>query len=322
MASTSSLGASGSTNAAQAQQFYSQFNEQLQDLRRRIEESTSPDELQHIGSDLAQARASLTESTSILPSYDRQLHETNLKHINDRLDAKRGTLLPKKGFAFQRKAKPAASKAALATPSPAAPPVNTNNSASSAITPFLSLTDRSKELLTIASLETHHTRSDLHLLNLSYCTVDLRSPSSLVLQAVQVRNLDHCIVQLGNVDGSVMVHDCTSCLFVLGCRQFRIHTSTKVSVAIHTSSIATMEHCSSLTFTVITASSLESASTTLEEEASSKLRVQDFDHINESEPSQNWTSTDRVQSPNLFAAPTLPHPAGLELLFNAQQQQM
>lgn len=224
MASTSSLGASGSTNAAQAQHFYSRFNEQLQDLRRRIDESTSPDALQHIGADLAQARASLTESTSILPSYDRQLHETNLKHINDMLDAKRGSLLPKKGFAFQRKAKPAASKAALATPSPAAPPVNTKNSASSAITPFLSLTDRSKELLTIASLETHDTRSDLHLLNLSYCTVDLRSPSSLVLQAVQVRNLDHCIVQLGNVDGSVMVHDCTSCLFVLGCRQVSSYT--------------------------------------------------------------------------------------------------
>lgn len=78
-----------------------------------------------------------------------------------------------------------------------------------------------------------------------------------------------------------------------------------------------MEHCSSLTFTVITASSLESASTMLEEEASCKLRVQDFDHINESEPSQNWTSTNRVQSPDLFAASKLPHPAGLELLFNA-----
>lgn len=324
MASTSSLGASASTNAAHAQQFYTHFNKKLSDLKRRIDESTSLDSLQQIGSELAHTRASLTDNTNVLPSYDRQVHEKSLKQVSDLHDAKRRLLGPKKGFAFQRKPNAAAS------PTSDQPPRHSSSMTSSQLaektTPpsnmvsstFLSLSDRSREFLTASSLGGHNGQSDLHLVNLSYCTIDLRTAaSSLILQAVQIRNLTRCIVQLGDVQGSVMIHDCTSCLFVLGCRQFRIHTSKKTFIAIHTSSIATMEHCQELKFTAVSASSLLPGSDKVEEDDPNKnLRVQDFDHINESEPSRSWSFADRkLNEADFYVAPTLPHPAGLELVF-------
>jgi hypothetical protein len=69
--------------------------------------------------------------------------------------------------------------------------------------------------------------NDGALTNITNCIVDLRLPAIessdkrayQSLSALHIRELKQCIVLLGSIDGSVMLHDCEQCVFIMACRQ-------------------------------------------------------------------------------------------------------
>ena len=131
-------------------------------------------------------------------------------------------------------------------------------------------------------------QSDLHLLDLQGCIVDLRAKEGgKSIQALQLRDLQQCVIFAGRIDGSVMIHDCQDCLFILECRQFRMHSSQNIFVFISTKSIATIEHCTKIAFGPASNSLLEGKDV-VEDATYDIPKVQDFDHISTLTPSPNW----------------------------------
>ncbi|PWN35304.1 uncharacterized protein FA14DRAFT_189289 [Meira miltonrushii] len=297
MASTSSLGASTSTNSSEAQQFYHAFNKTLEDLRSKLESANSTEQLQEINAEIIEARTTLTNNTHILPTYDQRTHEQNLKRVNEYLQLRRLELKPKARFAFKRTTKasqPSSStdKAQDGTANPSSEPSSDSLAAIPASkaqhTSFDRISDRKDEYI----IPNVKPQSDLHLRDLQGCIVDLRAKeynTANDIQALQLRDLQQCVIFAGRIDGSVMIHDCQNCLFILECRQFRMHSSQNIFVLISTKSIATIEHCTKIAFGPASASSLD-IKEEVEDATYDIPKVQDFDHISTLTPSPNWRS--------------------------------
>ena len=103
---------------------------------------------------------------------------------------------------------------------------------------FLSIEDRKGQYITLDDLcnTTAGKGSDLHLLNIQDCFIDLRQglrfakngekgdrdrgdllPNPFL--ALQVRNLHRCVIFCGTINGSTMIHDCSECLLSIECKQ-------------------------------------------------------------------------------------------------------
>lgn len=67
-------------------------------------------------------------------------------------------------------------------------------------------------------------------------------------RSVRVIGLSQCVVETGNVDGSVWISDCTKCLFRTQCRQLRVHSSSHCRLFVYVSASPIIEKCSKLTF--------------------------------------------------------------------------
>lgn len=75
------------------------------------------------------------------------------------------------------------------------------------------------------------------------------APRSLdLLSAMHVDGLTRCTVYVGAIAGSIMVHNCEDCVFVVAARQIRIHTSRRCRFRLLVLSNPIIEHCQELTF--------------------------------------------------------------------------
>lgn len=259
--------------------------------------ANNTEQLQSINSEIIEARTTLTNNTHILPTYDQRTHEQNLKRVNEYLQLRRLELKPKARFAFKRTTKvshtnDSADKAQQDDPKSSIDPPSSSLAASSSTevqhTSFDRISDRNDEHI-VPNIKA---QSDLHLLNLKGCVVDLRAKeinSTNSIQALQLRNLQQCVILAGRIDGSVMIHDCQNCLFILECRQFRMHSSQDIFVLISTKSIATIEHCTKIVFGPASVPLLEGEGG-VEDATFTTPKVQDFDHISTLTPSPNWHS--------------------------------
>lgn len=87
--------------------------------------------------------------------------------------------------------------------------------------------------------------SDVRLLNLTGCLVLLSDAT----RALRVDGLARCVIVCAEpTAGSVLLHNCTDCVFFLTSRQVRVHTSARCTFYVAVSSRPIIEHCNSLTF--------------------------------------------------------------------------
>ncbi|MCO5613817.1 hypothetical protein L7F22_068095 [Adiantum nelumboides] len=269
------------------------------DLRSKLEVASNAEELQSINSEITEARTILTENTHILPTYDQRTHEQNLKRVNEYLQLRRLELKPKARFAFKRTPKRSSpinlahnaqdDNEAKPTIEPSLGSVIARPSSDTQQTSFDRISDRTEEYIR----PTIKPQSDLHILDLQGCIVDLRTKEDKnidSIQALQLRDLKHCVIFAGRVDGSVMIHDCQNCLLILECRQFRMHSSKNICVLISTKSIATIEDCTKIVFGPAVDSLLGAEKETDSATTYNIPKVQDFDHISTLTPSPNWRS--------------------------------
>ncbi|KAI8057823.1 tubulin binding cofactor C-domain-containing protein [Syncephalis plumigaleata] len=212
-------------------------------------------------------RAKVTDAVVYLPTYDEQQYMKGLTHLSEQLNQKRAQFAPRKKFAFRSRPVTAVASTKSTTATSNNSQSTTTNvvttSTSVETTKTFELRDRSNEYVTLTrylsdqSASAIATMNDGALTNITDCIVDLRLPAMMEssdkvayrsLSALHIRQLKRCIVLLGNIEGSVMLHDCEQCILIMACRQFRMHTSKQCDIYIHCSSQPIIEHCEQIRF--------------------------------------------------------------------------
>ncbi|PPQ77110.1 hypothetical protein CVT25_010804 [Psilocybe cyanescens] len=287
--------------------FSQSFTPQFQAMRSELESQISaakntpspPQEtIQDLSVLLAKATKALADATGSIPSYDQKQYEIQLKTLEKAIEDLRASTASKSKFAFKRKPKAPAPASAPTVSAPVAKPVEPIQADPSPSTStHLVLSSKSHQYLTRSDLPEHPQQTDLALSDLDNCIVNLLPPSSnngdvqtenLILTALHARNLTNCIILLPSIEGSALLHDMSHCTIVLGCHQFRVHSSRKIDVFLSISSSPIIEGCKALRFSRYPSSFI---SAILGQKESPSFTVQDFSHIRPT-PSPNFSILD------------------------------
>ncbi|KZT60051.1 TBCC-domain-containing protein [Calocera cornea HHB12733] len=198
-------------------------------------------------------RADLTASLSLLTAYDQRQLDLQLKSLEQQLRDGRAIGKQQGKFSFKRTKPPAKA------PTASVPDVPESKAAATDVG-FPARPAESSSGHTISSLsDTCITQShkesndaaDILLSSLDHCLVNLiPAPSSAPppeYGSIHARALQHTVLLLPQISGSVFLEDCTECLIVVGCHQFRMHSSTNTAVLLNVNSVPIIEHCSGIT---------------------------------------------------------------------------
>ncbi|EMD36984.1 hypothetical protein CERSUDRAFT_155385 [Gelatoporia subvermispora B] len=293
------------TNQKLTQDFYTHFQTSRSELNARLEtlqtSVTDPEALKQIAHDVAKLRKELTDAIGFLPAYDQRQCDLKLKEVEALLEKLRASAAPKPKFSFKRKANPTPSspspsdnRATQAIPPAVAPSTQTGTSQTNS----LILTGQTHRYLTLSSLPVLQSSesSDLAISEISHCIINLTplagdaqeasaAPPSY-FTALHARNITDSILILPHINGSALLHDLTRCIIVLGCHQFRMHTSSDVDVYLSVLSNPIIEHCKGIRFAHYPSLLYPSGQPMSTE--SKHAAVQDFSHIRAT-PSPNWS---------------------------------
>ncbi|KAK7060802.1 hypothetical protein VNI00_000535 [Paramarasmius palmivorus] len=265
-----------------AQKFLAEFQDKRAELETRVTQAkssgvSSRDVLDALSTEFAALSKSLIDATGDLPNFDQKNCESQLKHLETMIQSMRESSIPKAKFAFKRK-----TKTEMDSPKPtsaASVPSTEDNSASRA----LSISTISKTYISQSALpESHPETPDLVISDLDHCIMDLtrHEGKALTISALHIRNISNSALILPCINGSAMLHDVINCVIVLGCHQFRMHTSRDVDVYLSIQSNPIIEHCAGIRFGSYPSSVLPGVTQNV-------LSVQDFSHIKPT-PSPNW----------------------------------
>eukprot|EP00123_Amoebidium_parasiticum_P019024 comp24333_c4_seq5/m.46053 comp24333_c4_seq5/g.46053 ORF comp24333_c4_seq5/g.46053 comp24333_c4_seq5/m.46053 type:complete len:276 (-) comp24333_c4_seq5:295-1122(-) len=245
----------------------------------------------------------LTDATRYLGQYDIKKAQNTLTALHESLEEKKATLLPQKKFAF--KARPRPKKVEASEPNTHPQTETTNSSAAPATnhtsfenTNAVVISDQSNSTIDKAANVTDG--KDVVLRNLSGCKIFLSGR----VGAVRADGLRDCTVVVGTVEGSVLMHECRGCVFYLGCRQLRVHTTTSCDFYLDIHSHPIIEDCSGLRFGPLCAqpSPLQPEAAQISSTCQSDLwrRVNDFKWLRSDTLSPNWAvipEGDRLPAP-------------------------
>ncbi|KZV75652.1 TBCC-domain-containing protein [Peniophora sp. CONT] len=268
--------------------FFASFQATRADLETRLESlkvSKTDAQLQVVTQDVAKLRRSLVDNTALLPSYDKRQCELQMGQLETALDALRPAAAAKPKFAFKRKA-----GATKVTPSPTPSTPAPAEVKPNASTTFRTLSNRSSVRLTWADVPPSQSgQHDLTIADFEHCILDLlpRDGGEERLTALHIRDIRDSILLLPEVAGSVLLHNLERCILVVGCHQYRMHTSKDVRVFLSVSSNPVIEHCSAIGFGAYPASLVDKTSGDSTVFTSKHADVQDFSHIRATH-SPNW----------------------------------
>ncbi|TEB26814.1 TBCC-domain-containing protein [Coprinellus micaceus] len=295
-----------------SQKFTAEFQASRLDLETRIAAFTAvpptSSNIEDLSTRLAKLSKSLSDAATSLPSYDQRLYSAQVKSIEEKVEAFRTAAKPKLRFAFKRKvvADPVAPPPIASTTAPLGGLVTPNESPAGSssegktrnlpnpelvsLPKGLELSNHSKRYLTWADLPlsvTPNSAPDLAISNLNRCIVNLlpQTDGRSKFSALHIRDLSDCVLLLPLNEGSALIHDVKNCVLVLGCHQFRMHTSTHADVYLHITSKPIIETCSNIRFATYPA---RLAPQLLHELPQSPFTVQDFSHIRAT-PSPNFS---------------------------------
>ncbi|KAK0223850.1 TBCC-domain-containing protein [Armillaria fumosa] len=277
-----------------SQQFSSGFSKASTDLQNRISaskeaSSISNDTVVELSAHFTKLTKDLADAVGSLPAYDQKGYENQLKSIEAELESLRKTSKPVSRFSFKK-------RQATSRPLPTAPVTAQPSSQepSSSQASILSFSSRSNEILTVDLSDV--CARDVTLSDLANCVVNFIAPSKLTISAVHAQNLRNVVLLLPMIQSSIMLHDLENCVVVVGCHQFRMHTSRSVDVYLSIPSHPVIENCSGIRFAGYP-SALRRETQVAESRHAS---VQDFSHI-KATPSPNWTLLPEDQLPTSWS---------------------
>lgn len=67
-------------------------------------------------------------------------------------------------------------------------------------------------------------------------------------KSIHLTNIKNSIVVFKEVNGSVLIHDCSNCLFVVNCLQIRIHNSQSCCFSLYIPNHPVIEDCHEVFF--------------------------------------------------------------------------
>ncbi|KIP09930.1 hypothetical protein PHLGIDRAFT_125915 [Phlebiopsis gigantea 11061_1 CR5-6] len=289
------------TNKALIQHFYTAFQVAQAGLLARVgtlkaQAPPSQDDVNALASDIAKLRKDLSDNTSFLPAYDQRQYEQGLKSLEQLLDELRSSSIGQPKFSFKRKAPKPTS--ALPLPSVSSTTTQQQEQFSAAVD-----TTRSSNSVVLSG-QTHQylswpsvssltvSTTDLSISDLDFCVVNFLGDSAdaqpLTFTALHVRNVRNTVLVLPFIQGSAMIHGASNSVIVLGCHQFRMHTSLQVDIYLTIDSNPIIEHCSRLRFAQYPSALQHPSWMDVAQQPDDKFAVQDFSHIRAT-PSPNWT---------------------------------
>ncbi|KAI0089468.1 tubulin binding cofactor C-domain-containing protein [Irpex rosettiformis] len=284
-----------------AQTFFADFQAARTDLTKRLDDlkashTPATEGTNDLALDVAKLRKEYIDAREYLPTYDQRQYDNFLKSMEQSVEELRTASAGKPKFSFKRKANKG--KEAIALTSSvhleeklsvstdlASPKKETKEDSTSS---HVSLSGFSSSYLSWSSIPPPNAAAtDLAISDLKRCVVNLLPHGSdnpgRVISALHVRNLTDTVLLLPRIEGSALLHDMKNCMIILGCHQFRMHTSIDIRVHLAIQSNPIIEHCSSVTFASYPSSLQEGQPVT----DSKHLSVQDFSHIRQT-PSPNW----------------------------------
>ncbi|KAK0469149.1 tubulin binding cofactor C-domain-containing protein [Desarmillaria tabescens] len=255
------------------------------DLQNRISASKEASSISNeIVADLSARFTKLTkdlaDAVGSLPAYDQKGYENQLKFIEAELEGLRKASKPVSRFSFKKKQAAFDQSRPLSAVAVVAEPISPEPSPSQAS--ILNFSSRNNELLTVDLPDV--SARDVTLSDLVNCVVNLISPTKLTISAVHAQNLRNVVILLPMIQSSIMLHDLDNCVVVVGCHQFRMHTSRTVDIYLSIPSHPVIENCSDIRF----AGYPSALQREIQVAESKHTSVQDFSHIRAS-PSPNWT---------------------------------
>ncbi|PBK66376.1 TBCC-domain-containing protein [Armillaria solidipes] len=273
-----------------SQQFSSRFLKDRTDLQNRISankeaSSISNEIVAELSAQFTKLTKDLADAVGSLPAYDQKGYENQLKSIEAELEGLRKASKPVSRFSFKKRQTASRPLPAAAV---TAEPISQEPSSSQAS--ILNFSSRTNELLTVNLSDV--SARDVTLSDLANCVVNLIAPSKLTISAVHAQNLRNVVLLLPMIQSSIMLHDLDNCVVVVGCHQFRMHTSRTVDVYLSIPSHPVIENCSGIRFSGYP-SALQREIQVAESRHAS---VQDFSHI-KATPSPNWTLLPEDQLP-------------------------
>ncbi|GAA5871916.1 hypothetical protein JCM8547_003303 [Rhodosporidiobolus lusitaniae] len=252
----------------------------------------------------------LTARTGDIPSSELARCQRELKSLQDTLAASKTIAAPKSKFSFKRSTPAASSSSAkpMASLPPPMPVLSSSTpspvpaSASTVPSDALSFSSRSNAFLSSSDLPSPTSASSaahsLALSSLTDCVVDLLAPASpstaSTFSAIYLSNLSSSVVLLpSGGSGSILIQNCTNCVFVLSGHQFRMHDSASCSVFLQAGSTPIIERCRELADAP---------------PPSPPKPPQDFDDpfASPDRPSSNWRFVSEAESTSPWADETWP----------------
>ena len=201
-------------------------------------------ELQHL----------VSGASNFLPTQLREKFGRQIAEYEAKLKAERERLTPKKKFGFKNRSK-VGKGATEAKTADGGPTIAASFAAHDQTVAVAAKVDtfqapagchgfRDQQGATLHRPAGEGIASDFALENLEGCDVRLLSPTTVLW----IRGLRRCTVFAVPVKGSIYVTACEDCTIVVGSRQLRIHTSSRVDFYVHASSHPIIEHCTDLRF--------------------------------------------------------------------------
>ncbi|WVN89855.1 uncharacterized protein L203_105085 [Cryptococcus depauperatus CBS 7841] len=286
----------GIVSTSQLAELHTTFQIKKQEIFQ-ILEGTDP-QLSEASKRIAGLRSFVDSYGQSLPNYDRGRYADQITDMETKLSKLRTQNKPRSQFAFSKpRISPISVTKDLSTTAQADTADETNGSAEDTLTivppsdilnshTISSLTDT----LIRPNLPPATGSYTLSLFALSRCVIDLRPRSFSsntetggILTALHAQNLDQCIVIAPVLPSSAMLSGLTHCLIIVGCQQFRAHSSSDITVLLDVASLPVIEHCKNVKF----GSYPNHLFTSKPIYKSKHTQVQDFDWIREG-PSPHW----------------------------------
>ncbi|WWC92302.1 uncharacterized protein L201_007256 [Kwoniella dendrophila CBS 6074] len=300
----------------QSNEFHLYFQEQRQDIQTSLNDSSSSstNDLSGITQKISSLRLEVDQISSSLPIYDRVKYDKQITELEQNLSSIKLKDKPKSKFTFNKTHKSSNSaNTRTSTPisshldiqpkstasKPPSQPVLSGSSLSSSSSPTShTISNLSNQLITPPNnVSGTYTIS---LSNLQNCIIDLRSTLEAKqddltteiaqprLTAIHAKFLERCILISPIMKGSALLDEVKDSLLVLGCQQFRIHSSSNTTILLNVQSLPVIEHSKSLRFGSYPDFMIDSVVTDIDNQKN-HLKVQDFDWPLPS-PSPNWSA--------------------------------
>jgi hypothetical protein len=134
------------------------------------------------------------------------------------LETTKAELTPKAKFSFKSRKKKAAATVEATAMAATVVSKNETEILSDATVLFKDKTETVLTLKDAQNARDHQKSVDILLSNLSYCVI-LLEDKDIKISAVHIKNVDHCLIFCGSIEGSVLMYGLKHSVLFVGCHQ-------------------------------------------------------------------------------------------------------